>query len=105
LTRELFIYWRVASADLAEAMAALHRFHDRLRQMYPGLQAGRYLRSDRAGATSGADADQAATVLETYADGQGVDEAMAATIRTEGESALGRLALGQRTVEAFERMD
>lgn len=89
--RRLFVYYRVAIADLPTAVAAVRELQDALRARHPGVDAALLRRPETR--------DGTATLMETYAAPGGVDDALAADIE--------RLAVdaglpGPRHVEVFE---
>jgi Domain of unknown function (DUF4936) len=95
--RELFIYWKVATADAPLAVAEATAWLERLRALQPALVARLYQRADP-------NAD-ARTVMETYAlPGTGLDEASIERYVAEGAALLGRWARGGRHVEVFEML-
>ena len=99
--RQLFIYWRVAAADLPAALRALRDWQATLKARQPALQCRRYQRSD-------GDADEA-TVMETYAlasgAGDGIDDGLRRLIERDGDAVLQRWLRGARHVEAFDACD
>lgn len=99
--RELFVYWRVASAMAGEAHAAATALQSALRAAHPGLQARLLRRGD--GPVAGAE-----TWMETYAlpsSPGGVDAALQAAIEAAAAAALAVFIDGARHVEAFEVAD
>ena len=106
MSRELFIYWRVAPHALAEAVSAIQAWQAGLRVRHPGLQTRLYRRSDTA--------ESDATVMETYAlqgaeqiDGalplaDGIDDALHRAIVEQGAGVAAPWCLGTRHVEVFE---
>lgn len=92
MSRQLFIYWKIAPAALPAALAAVHQAQAQLRTEWPGLQAQVLQRCDRAEGT-----ESQATVMETYRSPAGIDAEGQALI----ESALAGIAPGPRHVEAF----
>ncbi|MGL6109263.1 MAG: DUF4936 family protein [Rubrivivax sp.] len=97
--RQLFIYWRVAAADLPATMQAARDLQGRLRLRHPGLCAGLYLRSDSAASD--------ATLMETYGleSGDGVDAVLQQHIEEAGAAALAPWLFGARHVEVFDACD
>ena len=92
MSRQLFIYWKIETAALPAALAAVHRAQTQLRADWPGLQAQVLQRCESA-ATS----KVMATVMETYRSPTGIDAEGEALI----EAALAGIAPGPRHVEAF----
>jgi hypothetical protein len=93
---ELYLYWRVPSASLPAAVAALAAWQGSLCADTPGLQA-RWLR--RADDAAGAGADP--TVMEIYTRPGGIDPQTAARIERDGNAALSGWLSGPRHVERF----
>jgi len=93
--RQLFVYWRCAVAERAAALAAAQALQGRLRASLPALQAGLFVRSE-------ADAAGTATLMETYAQPGGIDEATRQRIEAEAAPALQAWCRGARHVEVFE---
>ena len=89
--RRLFVYYRVAIADLSTAVAAAHRLQAALRARHPGLDAALLRRPEVR--------DGTATLMETYAAADGVDETLAAEIERRAVDAG---LPGPRHVEVFE---
>ena len=99
--RQLFVYWRVAHADLPSALQALREWQAGLMHSRPALRCGLYQRSD------GAEAQ--ATVMESYAlesagPHDGIDDALREHIDALGRDALQRWLLGARHVEVFDAL-
>ena len=95
--RELFVYYRVASAAAGEAHAAATAMQSALRTAHAGLQA-RLLRRDNGPA-------DAETWMETYAlpsSPGGVGAVLQAAIEAAAAAALAVCIDGARHVEAFE---
>ena len=98
MSRELFVYYRVAVGDADALRLAVTEMHDRLRRDVPGLQARLLRRTDQA-----ADVD---TWMETYAMpsavGAGdVSDALRATIEQHA-AAWRHLCDGARHTEVFD---
>lgn len=93
---QLFVYWRVASADTEAALQALRDWQRSLEVRHPALRTRRYLRSD------GTRGD--ATVMEVYAlnAAPGIDVALQRQVEQEGSSVLQRWLRGVRHVEVFD---
>ena len=92
---ELYVYYRVASADEALACAQVQALQQRLRQALPGLQA-RLLRRGADVASAGL-----STWMETYghADGLRADQLAQIRLATLG---LPSVCVGARHEECFE---
>ena len=95
--RELFVYYRVRSADAATALAAVQELQASLREIHPGLVA-RLLRRPE-------DVDASQTWMETYAtdprrDPAGVSPQLQAAIEAQAGAMLPPLA-GPRHTEVF----
>ena len=97
LSRELFIYWRVAPLDLDAAARAMASFQAALRLRHDGLQARLYLRSDDLGQVG-----EKATLMETYKVAGGVDEQLQTAIVLGGAQASAAWCQGPRHVEVFQ---
>jgi Domain of unknown function (DUF4936) len=98
---ELYVYYRLAPADEAQACTQVLALQQRLCHLLPGLQA-RLLR--RSGPTSSATADEAAgmsTWMETYRQDDGLHADQLALIR---QTLLGvpHACVGARHEECFE---
>ena len=95
--RELFVYYRVPSADAGMALAEVSTMHSELRALFPFLRARLLRRPDES--------DGMQTWMETYAvdatgDAAGIDTALQAEIETRAARRLTRIE-GRRHVEAF----
>lgn len=97
--RQLFLYWRVAPAQVDAALQALHAWQRQLREQHPALQATVYLRREAAAAE--------ATVMESYAlqDAAGIGDALQRHIEQAGDALLRPWLQGHRHVEVFDRHD
>jgi hypothetical protein len=100
--RQLFIYWRVAVADVPAALQAARDLHVQLRLRHAELRTGLYLRRD------GAAGD--ATLMESYAlaspgGSGGVDVALQHGIEAAGAATQRPWLRGTRHVEVFEACD
>jgi quinol monooxygenase YgiN len=96
--RQLFIYWRVASAELDAALRALRAWQATLRAEHPALQYQLYQRHDGS--------KDEATVMETYFDAApGIDDALHRYIEHTGNAVLQRWLRGPRHVEVFDTCD
>ena len=92
MSRELFVYWRVAGA-VADAEAAVRQMQRRLRDGHPALVARLYRKVDDGGCT----------LMETYAlPGAGVDTALQRQVETSAAAALAAWCPDGRHVEVFE---
>ena len=91
--RELFVYWRLRSAqDLEPALDAVRRAQAALCQQHDGLSARLFERADSGGLT---------TVMEVYARADGVSHDLQATIESSMSRATAPFLDGQRHVEWF----
>ena len=92
MSRELFIYWRVAGA-LHDAEAAAQRMQQCLRDTCPALVARLYRKTDEG----------RCTLMECYAlPGPGVDPALQQQIETVAAQTLALWCQDGRHVEVFE---
>lgn len=94
MNRELFIYWRVAPAQLPQATAAVLEWQTGLRLAHAGLQARLLSRCDSGAAQ--------ATLMETYADAAGLPPSLQSAIVEQGAQLASRWCQGDRHVEVFE---
>lgn len=95
MSRELYVYYRVAAADAGAAQAAVAALFAQLRRDHPALSA-RLLRRPPA------DAPAEQTWMEVYAQpGAGVDAALQARIEAAAHATLGALVRGERHAEVF----
>ena len=93
--RELFVYYRIETANAAAARDAVAAMHARLRRLHPGLVTRLLVRDD--------DGSGSRTWMETYAlpgSGEGVDRRLEAAIEAEAAT-WAHLLVGPRHVEAF----
>jgi len=93
--RELFVYYRIETANTVAARAAVEAMHARLRGLHSGLVA-RLLVRDEDGSAS-------PTWMEAYAlpgSAEGVDRRLEAAIEAAA-AAWAHLLVGPRHVEAF----
>jgi hypothetical protein len=96
MRRELYLYWRVARADLAAARAAMQQFQQALVLGHAGLQARLLQRADEAG--------ELVTLMETYAlpaASMGIDEAMQGRVVDGGDAASTAWRTEPRHLEVF----
>lgn len=94
---QLFIYWKVAAADLDAALQALRDGQAVLRQQHPELHCRIYRRHDAAAAE--------ATVMESYAvtlPVAGIDATLQRHIVQAGGVVLQPWLRGARHVEVFD---
>jgi hypothetical protein len=108
--RELYIYWRVGTPQLAAALQATQHMQQQLLGQHPGLQARLLVRlEDKAAATAGAPPHS--TVMETYRASNGITPTLQAAIATAAQQFLqpwllgNSDGLGQRHVEVFAPAD
>jgi hypothetical protein len=94
--RRLYVYYRVAVADLGLCVLAVRSLQAELRRAHPGLICELLQRPGSE------DAAGQRTLMETYARPGGVDDALQAHIAHAAATALALLAAGQRHVEVFE---
>lgn len=97
LGRELFIYWKVAAAQLQLALQATQALQNSLRQHHPGLLARVLQRADESGAGN-------ATLMEIYALPEGLGPDVQQAIEVQAALHLAPLGapLPQRHVEVFQ---
>lgn len=101
--RQLFVYWRCASAQAGAAQAATRDMQTALCLRHPGLSAELFVRLHDTQAPAGD-----VTLMEVYAFRRpqpgleaGVDDALQAEVRAASD-ALQRWLSGTRHVEVFE---
>ncbi len=94
LSRELYIYWRVAHDQLGQATAAVQAWQSSLCLAHPGLQARLLSRCD-------SDNSQA-TLMETYAAAAGLSAALQKAIALQGAQVTEPWRQGARHAEVFE---
>jgi len=92
--RRLYIYYRVPAVDAALCCGEIVQWQRALCAALPGLQA-ELLRRPQA------DAQALATLMETYAAPQGIDDALQARIETEALAVVGTRLIGARHTEVF----
>jgi hypothetical protein len=100
--RQLFIYWRVAAADAAQARQAVREWQRRLGDRHDGLRCALFERAGAAGGES--------TLMETYAFSAvmstgGVPEAVQRQIEVDGAALLRPWLRSARHVEVFDACD
>lgn len=96
--QELYVYWRLAHADVDAALAALRGWQRQLESEAAGLHAGLYLRADAPAAE--------ATLMETYrvdtgSGAAGVTADLQARLAAEGDALSAPWRRGSRHVEVF----
>ena len=94
MAERLYVYYRVDQADFAAVQAAALDLQSSLRRAHPGLQAELLRRPDLR--------DGQATLMETYAQADGVDAALAQAIEAAAAKSLARWLKGPRHCERFE---
>ncbi|NDG38827.1 MAG: DUF4936 family protein [Betaproteobacteria bacterium] len=90
----LYVYYRVDQADFAAVQLAALSLQSTLCRDHPGLQAELLRRPDLR--------DGQATLMETYAQADGVDAALAQAIEAAAIKSLARWLKGPRHCERFE---
>ncbi|HET9820374.1 MAG TPA: DUF4936 family protein [Burkholderiaceae bacterium] len=93
--RELYVYYRVASADLAPVTRAVREAQRYWCAQHPGLRAGLLRRADD-GAPGGL-----VTLMETYGQPGGVSAEMQAALETAFGAVLATWLRSPRHVEVF----
>ena len=94
MAERLYVYYRVDQADFVAVRAAALDVQATLRRDHPGLQAELLRRPDLR--------DGQATLMETYAQADGVDAALAQAIEAAAAKSLARWLKGPRHCERFE---
>jgi hypothetical protein len=89
-----YVYYRVAEADLAGAVAAIGAMQQRLLIAHPGLEADRLRRPGAA--------DGLVTLMEIYRAAGGLSDAMGRAIEAEAAATLSHWLVGSRHIENFE---
>ena len=97
MSREIYIYWRLAADHVPAAAAAMSRWQADLVARHPGLQARLLQR-----ASAGDEPTAPSTLMETYVRAEGIDAALQAAIESEGARAAARWCQGARHTEVFE---
>ena len=95
MRRELYIYWKLAAADLPQALQATHELQAALQQRHPGLQARLLQRCEVDGDSAGTP-----TLMEVYTLPGGVTPVVQQDIQVQAELHLTQLAV-QRQLEVF----
>ena len=91
--RALFVYYRVAEADVRAAADAMRQCHSKLQHDCPGLQCQLWRRPE---APTGE-----VTLMETYAAPEGIDVPLAGRIEAQAAQASSPWQLGPRHTEVF----
>ncbi len=91
--RALFVYYRVAEADVRAAADAMRQCHSKLQLDCPGLQCQLWRRPE---APTGE-----VTLMETYAAADGIDAVLAQRIEAQAALALHAWLRGLRHSEVF----
>ena len=99
MNREFYIYWRVAADRTPAAAAAMTAWQAALCERHPGLQARLLLRADGDATDGGAVQN---TLMETYAIGGGIGQALHSEILVQGAQAAAAWCQGLRHVEVFD---
>ena len=94
---QLYVYYRVASDEAAQAIAAVHALQAELTDRYPDLRCSVLQRSDSGDAT----APNSSTLMEVYRLEGGIGAALSADIERLAHARLGAWLLGERHVEVF----
>lgn len=89
----LYVYYRVAGADLPAAVAAVRRLQAGLQATHPGLQAALLRRPGLPGGQ--------ATLMETYNHPGGLPDTLQAAITQAAQQALAPWLQGERHNELF----
>jgi hypothetical protein len=107
--RELYIYWRVGTLQLAAALQATQHMQQQLQGQHPGLQARLLVRQEEK--TGAANTAAHSTVMETYRASGGITPTLQAAIATAAQQFLQPWLVndgsswGQRHVEVFGSAD
>lgn len=96
MNRELYIYWRVAPAQMGQAAAAVQAWQASLSLAHPGLQARLLSRCDSEGSQ--------ATLMETYVAAAGLSAALQKAIVEQGSQVTEPWRQGVRHAEVFAPM-
>ena len=97
MAERLYVYYRVDQADFVAVRAAALDLQATLRRDHPGLQAELLRRPDLR--------EGQATLMETYAQADGVDAALAQAIEAAAAKSLARWLKGPRHCERFEPLE
>ena len=89
----LFVYYRVRAADVAQLIAAVDTLHARLRMAHPGLVCSLSRRLD--------DTAQDTTLMETYSHAEALSPSSQQLIEQRMGPALRAWIVGDRHVERF----
>ena len=104
--RSVYVYYRVAHADLPRVVAAVQAMQARLCAGHPGLGAQLLRRVDAIDAALAArrrgEAAPSVTLMELYAAPPGVDGALQAEIEAAAAALPTAAVAGERHVELFE---
>ena len=98
--RELYVYYRVAQADVQAALQMVVAFQQRLREQHPGLRARVLRRSDAR--------SDGVTLMETYAFDDHLQAGIGPGLQSRIEQAAAALApllCSPRQTEAFDALD
>ena len=100
--RQLFIYWRIAAADLPAALDALRGWQSDLLGRQPALRCGVYQRTGSG--------ESELTVMESYAlesalPHLGIDDTLHRFIDQAGQALLQPWLIGARHVEVFDALN
>ena len=98
-TRQLFIYWRLPSSELAAALVSMRQLQRKLSSSHKGLVCSLFVRSDSADAT----------LMESYAIKgsvfpNGIDAQLQREITELGDAQSSGWRTGQRHVEVFDQI-
>ena len=98
-TRQLFIYWRLPSSELAEALVSMRQLQGKLSSSHKGLVCSLFARSDSADAT----------LMESYAiesaiSPSGIDVQLQREITDLGDDQSSAWRMGLRHVEVFDEV-
>ena len=98
-TRQLFVYWRLPSSGLAEAVVSMRQLQGKLSSSHQELVCSLFVRSD------GADA----TLMESYAiegpaNSSGIDVQLQREITELGDAQSSGWRTGLRHVEVFDKV-
>lgn len=94
-SRRLYVYWRLARADLPAALRATRAMQQRLQAAHPGLRCALLEREDPPAP------DSDATLMEIYSSDAGIDAALESAIEAAAGPALAPFRRGPRHAEVF----